>query len=143
VFSPFGQNFATLILGRAPHETSIEVAADQVGSPTSALALAEGIVVAARAAVQPGFADWGVYHLAGSGSATRAELARRILEAEAALGGPRVEVRDAQPAQSARAPRPKQSHLNSGKFARTFGWTMPAWRDAVVPVVERLHAAAP
>jgi dTDP-4-dehydrorhamnose reductase len=142
VYGPFGKNFATLILERARHAASIDVAADQTGSPTSALALAEGIVAAARAALAPDFDAWGIYHLAGPDTATRAELARRILAADATLGGPLIDVRDAPPTEGARVPRPRRSHLNSGKFARTFGWTMPDWSGAVLPVVRQIRTAA-
>jgi dTDP-4-dehydrorhamnose reductase len=40
-----------------------------------------------------------------------------------------------------RAVRPRNSVLDSGKFERTFGFTMPDWRSSTGAVVERLAQA--
>lgn len=137
VYSPFGRNFVRTMLDLATKRDEIAVVADQWGNPSSALDLAEGILRAA-AAIQDRKVEWGVYHLAGTGEINWSGLARRIFEVSRASGGPFADVRDITTAEyPTRARRPLNSRLDSGKFARTFGWTMPDWRDSVAAVVAR------
>jgi dTDP-4-dehydrorhamnose reductase len=140
VYSPFGANFAPTILERAQRGGTIEVAADQTGSPTSALDLADAVLAAAATALGGAFSDWGIYHAAGTGEASRADQARRVLEISRALGGPDAVIRDVPTIPGARAPRPARSRLSSAKFAATFGWAFPHWRNSTTAVVKRLVA---
>src|SRR5690606_5404574 len=126
---------------RARERETLEVVADQWGSPTSGLDLADGILHAAGQ-LGDGAASYGVYHLAGSGSTSRADQARAVLEASARLGGPRATVRDVgSAAGGGRAARPRNSALSSERFAAAFGWPMPDWRSGVETVVARLLAS--
>jgi dTDP-4-dehydrorhamnose reductase len=138
VHSPFGSNFVRAILARAEEADEIEVVADQWGSPTSGLELADAILhVAARLA--EGSSRRGIYHAAGRGSINRSGQARAILEASGLRGGPTAVVRDiGTRAGGRRAPRPRNSTLDSTRLELDFGWITEDWRRGIVAVVARL-----
>lgn len=140
VHSPFGSNFVRAILSKAAWAEEIEVVADQVGSPTSGLELADALLHAARR-LPAGEAPCGLYHVAGEGATSRADQARAVLEASRRLGGPYARVRDvATGAAGQRAPRPRNSSLSSETFAAAFGWRMRPWEEGIAEVVARLVA---
>ena len=121
VFGPAGVNFPVKILEAARTRPALQVVTDETGSPTYTLDLAAGILglVAADAG--------GLYHLAGSGSCSRFELAQRIVEL-AGLDTPIEPVTsDAFPS---KAQRPMNSVLDCSKAAG-LGVTMPEWSDAL------------
>ena len=82
--------------------------------------------------------DWlserrGLYHLAGSGRASRLEWAQEILKLD-----PHPEqhiAREIQPALTADFPTPAQrplfSALNCDRFTAVFGLRLPPWREAL------------
>ena len=130
VFGPYGANFPTKILERARGSIAITVVNDEVGSPTYTLDLAAGILDLLDARAR------GIFHLVGSGTCTRDEMAREILRL-AGLGS--VEVLPV-PASTfpSKAARPANSVLDCSKAA-ALGVTMPDWHDALarfVPTVE-------
>jgi dTDP-4-dehydrorhamnose reductase len=95
VYSPFGRNFVKTMLGLARDLDTIRVVADQTGNPTAASDVAEGILRAAAViAVGEQASDFGIFHLAGEGSASWAGFAREIFSQSARLGGPSAAVED-------------------------------------------------
>ena len=140
VYSPFGRNFVKTMLRLAADRDEISVVADQWGNPTSALDIADAVVhAAAMLQGDSNFAAYGVYHLAGSGETNWSGFARQIMDTSRASGGPHARVRDiATSDYPTRAKRPANSRLSSVKFAATFGWTAPAWRESTEKVVRRL-----
>jgi len=126
VFGPYGSNFPTKILERAAGSIAITVVNDEVGSPTYTLDLAAGILGLADAGAR------GTYHLAGSGSCTRDEMAREILRL-AGLDAVKVVSVPASTFPS-KAARPVNSVLDCSKAAAA-GVTMPDWRDALARFV--------
>jgi len=140
VYSPFGRNFVRTMLALAETRDSLTVVGDQVGSPTCALDLADGLLAIAETwAREPGRGAGATYHLAGTGSASWAEFAREIFALSRARGGPSAEVTAIATADwPAKAPRPLNSRLDSGRFAETFGYRAPPWRESLAEVVERL-----
>ena len=143
VYAPFGHNFVRTMLRLAATRDQIDVVADQRGCPTSALDLADALVAAAQRVTQTGFADWGVYHLSGSGQTSWADFARRIFALSARAGGPVANVNAISTAQyPAKARRPQNSVLDCSKFTRVFGYTMPDWSAALPGVVARVLANA-
>lgn len=140
VYSPFGRNFVRTMLSLAGTRDALTVVGDQVGNPTSALDIADGILAAVAAwETEPARGTGETYHLAGTGSASWADFAREIFALSRARGGPFAEVRDIASADwPAKAPRPLNSRLASDKFAAAFGYRAPDWRASLAPVVERL-----
>jgi dTDP-4-dehydrorhamnose reductase len=143
VYSPFGDNFVRTILERAGNERELAIVADQWGSPTSGLDLADGILHAATR-LHEGQGPHGTFHLAGTGSINRSGQARYILAVSLRSGGPYATVRDvAATPVPGRASRPANSSLSSAAFATAFGWTMPDWQVSTQAVVERLVTKVP
>ncbi len=142
VYSPFGKNFVKTILRLAEEREEIAVVADQRGNPSSAIDLADAILdISARLTTSDQDAAFGLYHLAGSGVVSRADLARHALAASRAEGGPWAHVRDiATGAFPTPASRPANSSLSSAKFTAAFGRAMPAWQNSVERTVRRLVA---
>ena len=121
VFGPAGANFPTKILAAARTHPSLKVVTDEVGSPTYTIDLAAGILGLVAASAN------GLYHLAGSGSCSRFEMAREILRLAAVDTPVEPVTSDVFPM---RAARPMNSVLDCSKAAE-LGVTMPEWHDAL------------
>lgn len=139
VYSAYGANFVKTMLRLAAERDSLNVVADQFGNPTSAHDLADGLLRAARAALNPDFNAWGVAHMAGSGATSWAGLASHVMEVSHGQGGPSAGIVEIPGAQyKTAAKRPANSRLDTSKAERLFGVRAPDWRDSVASVVERL-----
>ena len=142
VYSPFGSNFVRTMLGLAATRDEIAVVADQIGNPTSALDIADGVLqVADNLAADRDPALRGVFHMSGRGEASWADFARAVFAASAARGGPSAEVKAIGTSDyPTPARRPANSRLDCTKLAETHGVVLPDWREALPPVVGRLLA---
>jgi dTDP-4-dehydrorhamnose reductase len=140
VYSPFGRNFVKTMLDLARTRPGLRVVGDQVGNPTSALDLADGLLALVRMwEREPARGIGTTYHLAGTGAASWAEFAEEIFALSAARGGPSASVEAIATADwPAKAPRPLNSRLDSSLFAETFGYRAPPWQESLALVVERL-----
>jgi dTDP-4-dehydrorhamnose reductase len=143
VYSPFGRNFVKTMLSLAAGPGPVKVVGDQHGNPSSALDLADGLLaVLERWSADP-VGLGGTYHLAGTGTASWFDFARFIFETRARSGGAvptllPIRTRD----WPTRALRPAYSVLDSGRFARDFGFVMPHWQPSAALVVQRLATAS-
>jgi len=138
VYSPFGRNFVKTMFQAAEERDELRVVADQRGSPTSALDLADALLGLAGKWSQVGEGAR-TLHLAGSGEASWSDLAAEVMEQRRRLG-----LRSARiipipwKEWPVRAIRPQYSVLDSSKFAKDFGLRLPNWRQSVGGVVKRL-----
>lgn len=139
IFSQFGRNFVRTMLELAKTRPSVRVVRDQYGCPTFAPALAHGLLDMARQIAAPGFASWGIYHLAGHGSVSRADMAIKIFELSGQYGGPVAEVI---PVATADYPTPAQRPLNArldmSDTTRVFGVAPPEWAPGLEQTVDAL-----
>ena len=144
VYSPFGGNFAKTMLRLAGDRGEVSVVADQIGNPTSALDIADGILsVATNLVSDSAPALRGTFHMTATGEASWADFAQSIFTASAARGGPSASVRRITTADyPTPAIRPANSRLDSGLIARTHGVTLPDWRASLDTVIARLAVAA-
>ena len=145
VFSPYGRNFVTNMLRLARQQRSIRVVCDQYGSPTYALDLAAGIISIARSLInnRSDAKLRGIFHIAGRGYASWAEVANAIFKYSRCHDGPVAEVIPISTADyGAAARRPRNSKLNCNKLARIHGITLPPWSSALQICVGRLLTAA-
>ncbi len=141
VYSPFGKNFVKTMLRLAGDRDEVGVVADQHGSPTSALDIADGIVAVCRNLLErPQDKNLrGVFHMAGSGFASWAEFATEIFTLSAHLGGPSAKVRPiATSDYPTPAKRPANSRLDCTKLREVHGVVLPPWRSSLEPCVKRL-----
>jgi len=145
VYSPFGKNFVRTMLKLANERDTLTVVSDQWGSPTSALDIADAILIAATAMHEGCGRDvHGLYHFAGTGETNWSGFARHILATSRKYGGPYAEVSDITTADCpTKANRPHDSRLSSAWFAGAFGWTAPHWRESSEVVVARLLNSEP
>lgn len=135
VYSLRGNGFVSKVLRWAREKESLRVVDDQVGSPTWARMLAEMTSLALMQADARG-SDWlaersGIYHLAGSGAASRLEWAQAILALDANPDEQRCKYLE--PAKTADFPAPAQrplySALNCERFSAAFGLFIPHWQE--------------
>lgn len=142
VYSPFGSNFLRTMLRLGETRTEIGVVADQRGTPTSALDIAEAILTIARQVNVPTAPEqFGTFHLTGAGEGSWADFADHIFLAAEARGRKSVRVnRIATSDYPTPAQRPANSRLNGDKLARIYGIRLSDWQDSTDRVVRRLLA---
>ncbi|MCC7076077.1 MAG: dTDP-4-dehydrorhamnose reductase [Acidimicrobiia bacterium] len=130
-------NFALSILRAADGDSKLQVVSDQVGSPTYAPHAAAAI---RRLAVS---GRYGLYHVAGTGSCSRADLARELLGA-AGHDASRVEdVTTELMVAAYPAPRPANSALDCRAW-RLHGWEpLPTWQEGVRDLLADLARQQP
>lgn len=140
VYSPFGANFVKTMLRLAGERDEVSVVADQVGNPTSALEIADGILSIVTNMVSDSSPTLrGIFHMTAQGEASWADFAEAIFAASAARGGPSASVRRIGTADyPTPATRPANSRLDCGLIARVHGVVLPDWRQSLQAVVARL-----
>ena len=133
LYSPYGKNFVKTMLRSTSANPSIKVVCDQTGTPTYAPDLAEFIVDIID---NDKLDNTGTYNFTDEGTASWFDLAH---EACAIAGNPC----DVQPCLTSeyrtRAVRPKYSVLDKSLVKRTFGITLPYWRDSLVKCIKELQ----
>jgi dTDP-4-dehydrorhamnose reductase len=141
IYSPFGKNFVKTMLRLAGDRDELGVVADQHGSPTSALDIADGIIAISRNLLErPEDKKLrGLFHMAGMGFASWAEFATEIFTLSAHLGGPSAKVRAiATSDYPTPAKRPANSRLDCTKLKEAHSVVLPPWRTSLEPCVKRL-----
>ena len=133
VYAARGANFAKTMLRFGKERSEMSVINDQFGAPTGAELLADCTAHAIRIAQdKPEVA--GLYHLIASGTITWFDYAQRVFATAPAAG---VELAvtqvNAVPTSAFPTPakRPHNSRLDTSKFQRTFGMTLPDWTIGV------------
>ncbi len=144
--SPFARCFVSNILQRAQLGMPLKVVDDQFGNPTYAPHLVDAILEAAAFLTSRPSDEipWGVYHAAGSGTATWYDVAREVLVKAEQLTGLSFRLDAISSAEyTTRTWRSPNSRLDCSKLERVFGVKLPAWRKGVEECVERLLAPGP
>lgn len=143
VYSPFGANFVKTMLRLGESREEVSVVADQRGSPTYALDIADAIIRAAykKLAEPENTSLVGLFHLTGSGEATWADFAEDIYAEAEKHGRKTVRVRRIETKDyPTPARRPANSRLSDEKLKTTYGLTLPDWRLSTRACVTRLLA---
>jgi dTDP-4-dehydrorhamnose reductase len=137
VYSLRRDSFVTKVLQWSRQQLKLHLVCDQVSNPTWARMLAE---VTALLLVKggDGWLEWlserrGLYHLAGSGYASRLQWAQVILKLDPKPAEQLA--REIQPVLTADFPTPAQrplfSALNCDLFGSTFGLHLPPWEETL------------
>lgn len=139
VYSPFGRNFLKTMLKVAEARERLSVVDDQVGNPTSAFDIADGVVAVAKNLLHSRASELrGTFHLAGQGAASWADFAAGIFEASHRFGGPSAQIdRISTVDYPTVAKRPANSRLDTAKLASIHGVQIPDWQSSVQQVVSR------
>ena len=134
LYSTYGNNFLKTMLCLTSERESISVVNDQIGTPTYAADLAATIV----AIIEGGKAERneGIYHFSNEGVCSWYDFAREIARV---AGNRECKIL---PCLSSEYPskvsRPAYSVLDKSKIKRTFGTTIPHWRESVERCVNKL-----
>lgn len=133
VYSLTRASFVTKVLEWSRQQETLKVVSDQIANPTWARMLAE-ITAQVLAQGEARLRERaGLYHLAGSGFASRLEWARLVLELDPNRQAQTV--KELHPALTSDFPTPAQrplfSALNCERFAATFGLYLQPWQDSL------------
>ncbi|MFT4199000.1 MAG: dTDP-4-dehydrorhamnose reductase [Pseudoxanthomonas sp.] len=137
VYAARGNNFLRTMLRLGGEREVLQVVADQIGTPTPAWLIADASAQAIARAPDAS----GTWHLTAAGRTSWHGFAERIFDQAVARGllahAPRVEAigSDQYPTP---ARRPAWSVLDNRRFQRDFGLVLPAWEDALAPVLDRI-----
>lgn len=116
------KNFPKTMKRLAGERPELTIVSDQIGSPTFTYDLAEALLKLAETD------EYGIWHIANSGTASWYDFARAILADEIERGlAVRPITSDEYPT---KATRPKYSVLKTDKFANRFG-ALRSWQDAL------------
>ncbi len=129
------------MLALAGQRATISVVSDQLGTPTNALDLADGIIAIARNLLdRPAATELrGVFHITGGGDTSWAGFAAAMLAASAAAGGPSARVMPIVTSENPTAARrPANSRLDSSRLARIHDVQLPHWQHSLQGCIERL-----
>ena len=90
VYSPFGKNFVKTMLRLAGEREELGVVADQYGSPTSALDIADGIIAVGRNLLErPDDRSLrGLFHMTGTGFTSWSDFAAEIFPSRRSSAAP-------------------------------------------------------
>jgi len=132
LYSNFGHNFVFTMRKLGQSQTTVNVVADQVGTPTFAGHLAEAIWK-----IIPQLTDWKegvqIYHFSNEGVCSWYDFAKEIME----QGKLKCQVI---PIESKDYPtpakRPFYSVLNKAKIKQRFGIAIPHWKDALLEMLK-------
>lgn len=124
VYSSFGNNFVKTILRLCRERESLNVVADQVGTPTYARNLALAILNI----IQQNTFTPGLYNYSNEGVASWYDFARAIRD----IAGLKTQINPIETHQyPTPAARPAYSVLKKTKFKQTFNQHIPYWRDSL------------
>ena len=133
VYSLRQGGFVNKVLDWSRRQQTLRMVSDQVGNPTWCRMLAEAtahLLARGDAYLRE---RTGLYHLAGSGFASRYEWAKSILELDPHQS--EQTVKELVPALTSEFPSPAQrplfSALDCSRFQATFGLELPDWRVAL------------
>ena len=140
VYSAFGANFVKTMLRLAATREDVGVVGDQLGRPTWAEDCARGALRSVQALLDGEVTGAALFHLAGDGDATWADLAEAIFKQSAAQGGPSARVTRITTADyPTPAKRPANSRLDCDKIVRTLGLQPRPWRGSLAACFAELE----
>lgn len=131
LYSEYGNNFVKTMLKLGAERDELKIIADQVGTPTYAMDLAEcifQIIFSEKAA-------YGTYHYSNEGVASWYDFARAIFD----IAGTEVKVLPIRTSEyPTRAVRPAYSVMDKSKIKQTFNIEIPYWRDSLINCINKL-----
>ena len=143
VYSPFGKNFVKTMLQVAKGREELSVVDDQVGNPTSALDIADGILkVASNLLESNSSSKRRIFHMTGQGEVSWADFPEEIFRISGEFGGPTATVKRITTAEyPTPAERPSNSSLDCRAIEMDHSVKLPGWQASIKQVVSRLVLA--
>ncbi|MAX00333.1 MAG: dTDP-4-dehydrorhamnose reductase [Sphingomonas sp.] len=139
VVSAHGNNFVKTMLRVGADRDTLNVVADQHGSPTSAADLAETLKTIVLRLVGDDTAPTGTFHFSNAGATSWAEFAAEIFRQSEQRGGPSARV-DPIPTSEYPTPaqRPANSLLSHDAIRAAYGIEPRDWREALSDILDEL-----
>lgn len=139
VYSARRDSFVTKVLQWARQNETLRIVDDQISNPTWARMLAAVTGLLLARGVEYVKERKGLYHLAGSGFASRFEWAKQIVKLDP--NRHEQKVKEILPAPTSEFPTPAQrplfSALTCELFSQTFGIEMLMWQDALMLAIDK------
>lgn len=131
LYSEFANNFVKTMLKLGSERDLLKIIADQVGTPTYAMDLADCIVTI----IKSGSTEYGIYHYSNEGVASWYDFTKAIFD----LSGTATKVLPIATSEyPTRAVRPAYSVMDKTKVRKTFSIEIPYWRDSLHVCISRL-----
>ena len=131
VYSQFANNFMKTMLRLASERTNLSVVNDQIGTPTNAVDLAEGLIKMIQFCQTTPIEVFGIYNFSNEGQCSWYDFAKKIFEINS------IKI-DLQPISSASYPTPAQrpaySVLDKSKIKKAFGVAIKNWEESLKTV---------
>jgi dTDP-4-dehydrorhamnose reductase len=131
LYSEYGNNFVKTMLKLGAERDELRIIADQVGTPTYAMDLADCILYI----VFSGKDAYGTYHYSNEGVTSWYDFAKGIFD----ISKTKVKVLPIRTSEyPTRAVRPAYSVMDKSKIKRTFNIEIPYWRDSLITCISKL-----
>lgn len=131
LYSEYANNFVKTMLKLGAERDELNIIADQVGTPTYAIDLANAIFDV----IASGSTSYGIYHYSNEGVTSWFDFAQAIFDISATQVKANPIPGSAYPS---KAIRPAFSVMDKSKIKNTFGLAIPYWRDSLVQCIEKL-----
>lgn len=146
VFDAVGPNFLVTMLRLGREREELSVVSDQVGAPTYAPHLADGLLEALRHSErEDGAFPSGIYHLCNQGEISWHDFADAIF-VQARKRGMELKVKEVRPIPSSAYPTPAKRPLNSrmdcSKAKEILGVELPDWHEGLKEALALIPAKA-
>lgn len=133
LYSEYGNNFVKTMLRLGAERDQLNIIADQIGTPTYAIDLAECIL----AIIAADNKQYGIYHYSNEGVTSWYDFAMAIFD----ISNTQVKVAPIRTAQyPTPAVRPTFSVMDKSKVKSTFNIEIPYWRHSLEECIKRLNA---
>ncbi|MCF8070278.1 MAG: dTDP-4-dehydrorhamnose reductase [Desulfobacterales bacterium] len=140
LYSATGQNFVNTMIRMGREKDTLNVVADQFGSPTSVTDLAEAILKIAVFINGKSLVPWGIYHYTSTGVTTWHEFAETIFYFSRHYDD-RINV-IARPVLTKEYPtpavRPKYSVLDCSLVSKNFGIILKPWQESLKSIIDQI-----
>jgi len=131
LYSEYGNNFVKTMLRLGSERDELKIIADQIGTPTYAMDLAEIILHI----ISKNSADYGLYHYSNEGVASWYDFAKAIFD----ISGANVKTLPIRTSEyPTRAVRPAYSVMSKTRIKQTFDIEIPYWRDSLITCISKL-----
>lgn len=139
VVSAHGNNFVKTMLRLGATQDSLSVVDDQVGSPTSAVDLAQALLTIAVRLAEDAAAPTGIFHFSNAGAVSWAGFATEIFAQSRARGGASTDVASiSSSAYPTQARRPSNSLLSHDAIRAAYGIEPRPWQVALGDILDEL-----
>jgi len=135
VYSQFGNNFMKTMLRLASERDSLSVVADQIGTPTNAVDLAEGLLKIIQSPIINYQSPFGIYNFSNEGQCSWYDFAAAIFHQK----GIKIDLKPIPTsAYPTPAKRPAYSVLDKTKIKNTFKIEIKEWKTSLARCINQL-----